>query len=163
MTEIDNPFDGEATRLMQQQSVTEQQARDFVVLRYLKDGNTEALAHWLMSNYTMGATVAVFLSYMLQPERQVDGDPLNVVRCDPKIIPYELKVESRQGRRGRKTSSIAAERNQAINDLYKAQMATIGKGGHDSIIKDLSDFLGPEITPSMIVEATKDRSPKSGS
>jgi hypothetical protein len=28
MTEVGNPFDGEAARLMQQQSVTEQQVRD---------------------------------------------------------------------------------------------------------------------------------------
>ena len=163
MTEMDNPFDGEASRIMQKHGVTEQIARDAVVLRYLKDGNTEALAHWLMSDYTMGASVAVFLSYMLQPERQVNGDPLNVVRCDPKVIPYELKVDSRQGRRGRKPSSIAAERNQAIYDLYKAQMANIGKGGHESSIALLIEQLGPEISGSAIREAIKDRSPKSGS
>ncbi len=45
MTEIGNPFDGEAARLMQQQRFTEQQVRDYVVLRYLKIGDTRALAH----------------------------------------------------------------------------------------------------------------------
>jgi hypothetical protein len=40
MTEIDNPFDGEAARLFHQQGVTEQQARDDVALRYLKVGDT---------------------------------------------------------------------------------------------------------------------------
>lgn len=161
MTEIDNPFDGEAARLFHEPGVTEQQARDVVVLRYLKKGDTRALAHWLMSGYTPGRAVAVFLSYMLQPKRQVDGDPLNVVTCHPDIIPYELKATKRQ--RGRKPGSISAERNQAINDLYRERMAEFGKGGHDSIIKELFDFLGPKITLSMIVEATKDRSPKSGS
>jgi hypothetical protein len=163
MTEIDNPFDGEAARLFHGQSVTEQQARDAVVLRYLKDGNTEALAHWLMSDYRPGATVAVFLSYMLQPERQVNGDPRNVVTSDPNIIPYQLIATNRHGHRGRKPSSISAERNQAINDLYTAQMAGIGKGGHDSAIAHLIEQLGPEISESAIREAIKERSPKSGS
>jgi hypothetical protein len=105
MTEIDNPFDGEAARLFHGQGVKEQQARDAVVLRYLKDGNTEALAHWLMSDYRPGATVAVFLSYMLQPERQVNGDPRNVVTSDPNIIPYQLIATNRHGHRGRKPSN----------------------------------------------------------
>lgn len=34
MTEIDNPFDGEAARLFHKQGVTEQQARDAVVLLF---------------------------------------------------------------------------------------------------------------------------------
>ena len=37
-----NPFDGGASRIMLEKGVTEQQARDGIVLRYLKDGNTEA-------------------------------------------------------------------------------------------------------------------------
>ena len=163
MTEIDNPFDGEASRIMQAKGVTEQTARDAVVLRYLKDGNTEALAYWLMFDYKMGATVAVFLSYMLQPERQVNGDPKNVVTCHPNIIPYQLTATSRQRRQGRKSDSKIAERNQAIYDHYKALMARIGKGGHDSAIAELVEFLKPDTSESAIREAIKNRSPKSGS
>ncbi len=59
MTEIDNPFDGEAARIIHQQDVTEQQARDFVVLRYLKERDTRALAHWLRAT--------------ISPAKQSDG------------------------------------------------------------------------------------------
>jgi hypothetical protein len=98
MKEIDNPFDGEAARLMQQQSVTEQQARDFVVWRYLKIGDTRALAHWLMSDYRPGATVAVFLSYMLQPERHNANDRLcctNRLEAELPLTPDGFSLESR--------------------------------------------------------------------
>lgn len=163
MTEIDNPFDGEASRIMQIHGATEQIARDAVVMRYLKEGNTEALAHWLMTDYKLGRLAAALLSYMLQPKRIVDGDPCNVVEIDPNIIPYELTATNRLGRKGPKSDSISAERNQAINDIYKAQMASIGKGGHDSAIAELVELLKPDIKENAIREAIKNRSPKSGS
>lgn len=161
MGEVDNPFDGEANRLLREQSVTLQQARDFVVLRYLKSGNTQALAHWLMEDYQPGRTVARMLSYMLQPERQLDRREGKIVTCSPEVVPFELKAKKRGGGRGRKSDSAAAERNQAIYELYKKLLADIGPGGSDSAIAELEGFLGPEITQSMIKEAIKDRSPKS--
>lgn len=161
MGEVDNPFDGEANRLVQEQNVTLQDARDFVVLRYLKDGNTQALAHWLMTDYRPGSTVALMLSYMLQPERQHDGDEAQIVTCHPDVVPFELKATKRLGSRGRKPDSIAAERNQAIYDLYQTLLEEIGPGGSDSAIAELEDLLGPKIGPSMIREAVKNRSPKS--
>lgn len=162
MTEVDNPFDGEAVRLVREQSVTLQEARDAVVLRYLKSGNTQALAHWLMTDYQPGRTVALMLSYMLQPERQVEGGEEQIVTCSPEVVPFELKAKRRTRNRGRKFDSIAAERNQAIYDLYKKLLADIGPGGSDSAIAELEDLLGPEISPSMIKEAVKVRTPKSG-
>ena len=161
MAEVDNPFDGEAARLVREQNVTLQEARDAVVLRYLKSGNTQALAHWLMTDYRPGGTVALMLSYMLQPERQLDGDEGQIVTCSPEVVPFELKAKKRLGSRGRKSDSVAAERNQAIYDLYQKLLTDIGPGGSDSAIAELEDLLGPEISPSMIREAVKERSPKS--
>jgi|GEM_PF-2902239 hypothetical protein len=161
MREIANPFDGEAARLFHEQDFTEQQARDYVVLRYLRVGDTRALAHWLMYGYTPSRAVAVFLSYMLQPERQDDGDPLNVVTCHPKIIPYGLTSFPRAGQKGRPPDPTAAERNQAIKELYDRHMLPIGPGGHESAIAALKELLEPDINKSAIKEALKARSPKS--
>ena len=162
MSEIDNPFDGEACRLMRAQGATEQQARDYVVLRYLRSGDTRALAHWLMGDYSPGPAVKKMVSYMLQPTRQDPEDAGKILTCDPHIIPYELVIKSRGGKKGRRSDRVAAERNQAIRDLYDRRLAQVGKGGSDSVIAELVDELGPEVSESMIREAIKERSPKSG-
>jgi hypothetical protein len=163
MTEIDNPFDGEAARLFHGQGVTEQQARDAVVLRYLKDGKTEALAHWLMSDYTLGPKVKEFLSYMLQPVRPDADDPNKNYTCSLEEVPFELKAKRRDGKRGAPRNPVSDERNQAILDCYDRRMAEIGVGGYESVITDLVELLKPDINESAIREAIKDRSPKSGS
>jgi hypothetical protein len=161
MTEIGNPFDGEAARLMQQQSFTEQQSRDFVVWRYLKIGDTRALAHWLMADYQPGAGVAVLLSYMLQPERHDANDTKKTNEIDAGMVPYGLTSFPRAGQKGRRPDPTAAERNQAIKGLYDEHMLVIGPGGHESAIATLKELLGPDINESAIKEALKARSPKS--
>jgi hypothetical protein len=145
MTEIGNPFDGEAARLMQQQSFTEQQSRDFVVWRYLKIGDTRA----------------VLLSYMLQPERHDANDTKKTNEIDAGMVPYGLTSFPRAGQKGRRPDPTAAERNQAIKGLYDEHMLVIGPGGHESAIATLKELLGPDINESAIKEALKARSPKS--
>ena len=163
MTEIGNPFDGEAARLTRQQSVTEQQARDAVVLRYLKVGDTRALAHWLKVNYCPGEPVRRLLSFMLQPVQADADDPDKTYTCNLKDVPFELKAKRRDGKRGAPKNPVSAERNQAILDYYDRRMTEIGVGGYESVIADLVELLAPDINESAIKEALKARSPKSRS
>lgn len=162
MTEIDNPFDGEAARLFHEQGITEQQARDAVVLRYLKVGDTRALAHWLEAGYCPGEPVRRFLSFMLQPVREDVGGPEKTYVCSPDIVPFELKAKRRDGSRGAPRNPVSDERNQTIYDYYVRRMAEVGAGGYESVIADLVTLLGPDIKESAIREAIKARSPKSG-
>jgi hypothetical protein len=163
MTEIDNPFDGEAARLFHGQGVTEQQARDFVVWRHLKIGDTRALAHWLEGDYCPGELVKRLLSFMLQPVRPDADDPNKNYTCSLEAVPFELKAKRRDGKRGAPRNPVSDERNQAILDCYDRRMAEIGVGGYESVITDLVELLKPDINESAIREAIKDRSPKSGS
>ena len=163
MTDIDNPFDGEAARLFHGQDVTEQQARDAVVLRYLKVGDTRALAYWLKGNYCPGETVRRLLSFMLQPVRPDADDPNKNYTCSLEAVPFELKAKRRDGKRGAPRNPVSDERNQAILDCYDRRMAEIGVGGYESVITDLVELLKPDINESVIREAIKNRSPKSGS
>jgi hypothetical protein len=163
MTEIDNPFDGEAARLFHEEGITEQQARDFVVLRYLKEGDTRALAHWLEGNYFPSEAVRRLLSFMLQPVRADANDPDKHYACSPKAVPFELKAKRRDGKRGAPRNPVADERNRAILEKYRQLMAEIGKGGHESAIAHLVELMGPYVSESAIREAIKNRSPKSGS
>lgn len=163
MTEINNPFDGEAARLFHDQGVTEQQARDYVVLRYLKVGDTRALAHWLEGNYCPSEAVRRLLSFMLQPVR-VDADDLDkTYTCSLEAVPFELKAKRRDGKRGAPKNPVSDERNQAISNYYDRRMAKIGVGNYETVIVELVDLLKPDINESAIREAIKNRSPKSGS
>lgn len=161
MTEIDNPFDGEAARLIRDQNVTEQQARDCVVLRHLMSGDTRALAFWLERDYCPGKPIRRLLAYMLQPVRADAEDPKKTFTCSPVRVPFELVAKRRRKRRGRHRDPVADERNMATREKYELALGRIGSGGHDSAIKELSDQLGPHIKESAIREAVKKRSPKS--
>ncbi len=163
MTEIDNPFDGEAARLFHEQGVTEQQARDYVVLRYLKVGNTRALAHWLEADYCPGETVRRLISFMLQPVRADADDPDKTYTSSLEAVPFELTAKRRDGKRGAPKKPVADERNQAIYDYYDRRVAESGAGNSDSVILELVELLKPDIKESAIREAIKVRSPKSGS
>jgi hypothetical protein len=162
MTAIDNPFDGEAARLQGQENITEQQARDCVVLRYLKVGDTRALAHWLEAAYCPGEPVRRLLSFMLQPVREDVGDPDKTYAFSLEVVPFELKAKRRDGKRGAPRNPVSDERNQTIYDYYVRRMAEVGAGGYESVITDLVTLLGPDIKESAIREAIKARSPKSG-
>ncbi len=162
MTEIDNPFDGEAARIVRDRGGTEQNARDLVVLRYLLSGDTRALAFWLERDYCPGKPVRILLAYMLRPVREDTEDPTKTFTCSPDLVPFELKAKRRGGKRGTFPDPVVAERNTAILEMYQRLYDKIGKGGYESAIAEMKDELGPHISESMIREATKERSPKSG-
>ena len=163
ITEIDNPFDDEAARIIHEQNVTEQQARDFVVLRYLKEGDTRALAHWMEGDYFPSEAVRRLFSFMLQPVRTDSDDPDKNYTCSLEAVPFELKAKRRDGKRGAPKNPVSDERNQAISDYYDRRMTEIGVGHYETIIAELVDLLKPDINESAIREAIKNRSPKSGS
>jgi len=162
MTEIDNPFDGEAARIVREQGVTEQIARDFVVRRYLLSGNTRALAFWLERDYCPGEPIRRLLAYMLQPVREDTEDPTKTFRCSPDLVPFELATKRRDGKGGRFSDPVVAERNTATSEMYQRFYDNIGPGGYESAIEELKSQLGPQLGVSKIKEATKERSPKSG-
>lgn len=161
MTKIDNPFDGEAYRLIQEHGASEQVARDFVVLRHLHQGDTRALAHWIEQDYWPGKEVRRMLSLMLQPTRYDADAPEISFEVGREVVPYSLEVKRRDGKRGPKNDPVADERNQAIADIYHRLMNEKGRGFSDSVILDMVKELEPDISESKIREATKKRSPKS--
>ncbi len=162
MTEIDNPFDGEAARIVRERGVTKQIARDLVVLRHLLSGDTRALAFWLERDYCPGEPVRHLLAYMLQPVREDTDDPNKTFTCSPDLVPFELSAKRRGGTRGRHTDPVVAERNSAISEMYQRIYTEIGAGGSESAIEEMIEELGPHVGENMIREAIKARSPKSG-
>lgn len=162
MTEITNPFDGEVSNLVEQRSISEQLARDVVVYRYLKLGDTRALAHWLKFDYNPTKKVKELLSYMLQPEQVALDDPEKTIVSSLEEIPYELKPKRRDGKRGAPRNPVADERNRIIKENYKRLMENFGKGAHESAIAELVEQLGPAVSENAVREALKNRSPKSG-
>jgi hypothetical protein len=161
MTDIDNPFDGEAARIVREQGATEQIARDFVVLRHLLSGDTRALAFWLERDFCPGEPIRRLLAYMLQPVREDTEDPTKTFTCSPDLVPFELVAKRRRKQKGRHRNPVADERNTAIKEMYERAYEGIDAGGHESAIKELAEQLGPDIKESAIREAVKKRSPKS--
>jgi len=160
--EIDNPFDGETARIIRDKGVTEQIARDLVVRRYLQNGDTRALAFWLERDYFPGKPICRLMAYMLQPVREDAEDAKKTFTCSPDLVPFERKAKRRGGKPGAFPDPVVAERNTALLEMYQQLYDEIGTGGHESAIAALKDELGPDITKSKIMEALKERSPKSG-
>lgn len=161
MSGIDNPFDGEASR-HEREGVPSHLARDFVVKRHLKHGDTRALAFWLETNdYQPGAEVRRLLAQMLQPTRHDKLDQSKTHALPTEQVPYCLEAKRRDGRRGPKFDPVAAERSSAIREVYERRLELAGPGSSEAVILDMVAELGPEVTESMIREAIKVRSPKS--
>lgn len=159
MEEINNPFDGEAERYVRDTGASQQVARDFVIMKYLHEaGDTRALAHWLWEGFCPGIEVRRYLSWMLQPSRDLDGDPARPARASREKVPFELVAKNRSGKRGTKPDLVAAERNRAINDRYEALKT--GPGTSEAAKTDIKSLLGPDISSSMVDEATKQRTRK---
>ncbi len=162
MREIDNPFDGEAVRLIRDQGMKGSDALDEVVLRYLRQGDTRPLAHWLVAGYCPGEEVRLLLSAMLQPDRETADEAQKVISFDPEEVPYWLEPKRRDGKKGRKRDLVSDERNQVIDDAYRQRLDEVGPGGSDSVIAEMVEEFGPVVSESMIREAIKNRSRKSG-
>ena len=160
MTEIDNPWDGEAERLIREHNATQQVARDLIVLEYLREGDTRALAHWMMQDYCPGIEVRRFLSLMLAPERVAAEDPNVKVEVPRDLVPYVLHAKRRGGGKGRRRNLVSEERDRALRELYDANKSEAGKGSSDGVVLEMAEQLGPYIRKSAIREAIKSRSKK---
>jgi hypothetical protein len=156
----DNPFDGEAKRIMRSKGLSLSEARDCVVNRYLRNGRTEALAFWLERDYQPGLDVRNLLSLMLQPIRVDSNDPDKEFPVPLEQVRYELVAKDRSSKRGPRQDPVAHERNSAIRDYYHRRTAELGPGSSESVILELSEM--PGLSESMVREAIKVRSPKSG-
>lgn len=160
MTEIDNPWDGQAERFIREHNATEQDARDLVVLTYLREGDTRALAHWLMLDYIPGIEVRRFLSFMLQPKRVAAENPNAKAEVPLDLVQYELQAIRRGGGKGRRRNLASMERDKALRDLYDAKKSEAGKGSSDGVVLEMAEQLGPYIRKPAIREAIKSRSKK---
>ena len=158
MSTIDNPFDAEAVRLMNLREVTEEVARNVVILKYLKAGDTRPLAYWLPDGLTLHPDVRVFLSAMLQPERMAEGNPEKAYSITPEQVPYALRPVRRDGQMGRPRDMEVEERARAVCDYYDMRMVSIGRGGHDAVITEITDIVKPYLSRSWVLEVVKERS-----
>ena len=160
--EIDNPFDGEAWRLVRDAGIDLNRAKNLVVFRDLRLGDTRALAHWLMQDdYEPDKAVRFFLSYMLQPRRNDPHDPSVSDEVAHDRLLYRLDAKRRDGKKGRPNDPTAAEINTMISDYYEKKLAELGPGGSEAVVAEMADEFGPHVSESRIREAIKERSPKS--
>lgn len=97
--------------------------RDFVILRYLFDGDTRPLAALLVSGHAPGPAVLRHLSKMLQP---ADG-------TEDKI-PFRLDVKDRLGRKGRRRDPEIPWRNFLISKNVEREIAEGEKYEFDAIL-----------------------------
>ncbi len=165
-SDLDNPFDGEANHIAQETGATLEDARDYVTIKYLTEGDTRALCHWLDGGHTFGPVARRLLSLMLQPVRMDENDCTDH-EISRDLVPWALGPRRRDGKKGRPRDHVAAERNRAGASYYRRRRAELGRGSHESVIAELREMLGnegaaKEVPKSRNAARTPRKPPKGG-
>ncbi len=84
------PWDICVHKFMQDSDVTQQIARDFVILEWFIKGNTVPFTAFVLQVHVPGDEVIKYIALMMNPAKGTD-----------EIVPYALEVSSR-GRKGRR-------------------------------------------------------------
>jgi len=128
----DRPWTIEADIIGTIREIDENEAADVVIVRYLKAGDTRALAWWLYEGHCPSPIVLKYIACMLQPGK-----------ADTNHIPFELISKSRTPRRGRPKKR--PEQNLRDWLIYKEVSNLIhdmGRGSYDAAIAKVAELQG---------------------
>jgi hypothetical protein len=124
------PWGIQASRL-QQGGCSPENARDLVILDWLRKGDTRPLADLLRTGIVPSSLVLSYLASMLHP---ADGTE--------DAVSYMLVPKRRREGRGANDNPEIEIRDQLIADNIERLMREIGPGGYDAAVKQLSTLIG---------------------
>ena len=112
--------------------ISEEEAMGLVIVRYLKAGDTRALAWWLYNGHCPSPIVLKYIACMLQP-----GKPVL------KHLPFELATKSLAPKRGRpKKGPEPNLRDWLIFKNVYELIKDMGDGSYDAAIKQIAELEG---------------------
>jgi hypothetical protein len=133
---LDNPWTIEADIIRTVRKTSLTKAIDLVIIRYLRCGDTRALAWWLNEGHCPSPDTLKYVACMLQP-----GSGANT-----KDFPFKLTAKSRVPRRGRpKKGPEPNLRDWLIYKNVAVRMDEIGPGSYDSAIEEVASYEGLEV------------------
>ena len=129
----DNAWTIEAEMVSSVRDIPRAEAIDLVIVRYLRFGDTRALAWWLDEGHTPSPATLKYIACMLQPGSG----------ASTKSFPYELIAKSRTPKRGRPTKRPEENlRDWLIYKNVKHFMDKAGPSSYDAAIRDIATLQG---------------------
>ena len=133
VSNLENAWTIEAEMVSSAKDIPRAKAIDLVIVRYLRFGDTRALAWWLYEGHTPSPTTLKYIACMLQPGSG----------ASTKLSPYELISKSRTPKRGRPPKGPEADlRDWLIYKNVKHFMDEAGPGSYDAAIRDIATLQG---------------------
>jgi hypothetical protein len=128
-----NAWTIEAEMVSSVKDIPHTEAIDLVIVRYLRFGDTRALAWWLDEGHTPSPATLKYTACMLQPGSG----------ASTKSFPYELITKSRTPKRGRPTKRPEENlRDWLIYKNVKHFMDKAGPASYDAAITDTAALQG---------------------
>ena len=128
-----NAWTIEAEIVSSAKDIPHAEAIDLVIVRYLRFGDTRALAWWLYEGHTPSPITLKYIACMLQPGSG----------ASTKSLPYELISKSRTPKRGRPPKGPEADlRDWLIYKNVQHFMAESGAGTYDAAISQTAALQG---------------------
>jgi hypothetical protein len=129
----DQPWTIEADMISTIRDIPIIEAIDLVIVRYLKSGDTRAMAWWFYEGHCPSKIVLNYIACMLQPGSG----------ASPDSFPFELITKSRKPKRGRpKKGPEPLLRDWLIFRNVFDRMSELGPGSYDSAIKSVAELDG---------------------
>ena len=133
VSNLENAWTIEAEMVSSAKDIPRAKAIDLVIVRYLRFGDTRALAWWLYEGHTPSSTTLKYIACMLQPGSG----------ASTKSFPYELIAKSRASKRGRPPKGPEADlRDWLIYKNVKHFMDKAGPSSYDAAIRDIATLQG---------------------
>jgi hypothetical protein len=129
------PWTIEAELIADARKISTKDAVDLVIVRYLRTGDTRALAWWLYEGHTMSERARKFIAVMLQPGSKATTE----------AVPFELAAKTRTPKRGRpKKGPEPSLRDWLLFRFIYNFMQDRGPGQYDAAITELAELQGIE-------------------
>jgi len=129
----ENAWTIEAEMVSSAKDIPRAKAIDLVIVRYLRFGDTRALAWWLYEGHTPSPTTLKYIACMMQPGSG----------ASTKSLPYELIAKSRTPKRGRPTKRPEADlQDWLIYENVQRLIDEAGPGTYDAAIRQIAALDG---------------------
>jgi hypothetical protein len=133
VSNLQNAWTIEAEMVSSVRDIPRAEAIDLVIVRYLRFGDTRALAWWLDEGHTPSPATFKYIACMLQPGSG----------ASTKSLPYELIAKSRTPKRGRPPKGPEPDlRDWLIYKNVQRLMDEKGPGTYDAAIRQIADLDG---------------------